>query len=355
MKTVTRLILLVVLGSFLAVGNGCAKGPGTTISGGSPAAPPSPPAELPVSLRIPSGEDLSISVDKVASGAVSPSESVALKSDAAASGEFSDNVNGIGDSVKFIEDDLTGLLDPYSQLVIPVGTNIHTFQGLSVVQDVGDVVFVHMKIDFADFGGNGCSGNTARLPICMRIWADGKRAMTAVFTAFPTDTNPGAGRLMGLNVSNGVFLFPEGAFLGINYDQHDPSTGKSVELLTREEDPAGFRVHLSLDQEGEEATAIKTIGASLTGGKIGTDSVQAIMRYKEDGNLLSGNIHFVPLGGPTAPEMIDQCVDLLTGNGVETSQCILLGIDIDETPFLSFPDETDVFLPEDFPESPTFL
>ncbi len=273
--------------------------------------------------------------------------------------------------MKFIEDALSGLLNPYSQLVIPVGTNIHTFRGISVVQDVGDIVFDEMDVDFADFDFDGdgrkesCSGNTTIAtdadgtvhPICMRVWANGKPAMAAVFTEYPTKTNPGAGRMMGINLSNGVFLFPEGAFLGINYDEHDPSTSKSMEILTREEDPAGFRIHMALDQQGPEATSIKTFKASLTGGKIGTDKVQGVVRFKEDDHFLSGSLQFDPARSGE-PNVSDQCVDLLTGdapdpsNPSDNSQCVNLGIDVGAIPFLDFPDEREVFLPADFPSSP---
>jgi hypothetical protein len=366
-----RMMMLLVLAASVGLGTavlglnfGCGTvGPGTTLSGGTPAVPPTPPAEIPASLTIPSGSSLSINIDRIASGAPPALEGAALKAVVTSNGEFKNIVEGIGDEGKFVEDDLNSLLDPYTQLIIPVGTNIKTFKPeLSVVGQKGSVIdFAEISIDFADFDidndgfTEGCSGNTEQLPICMRIWADGKKQMAAVFTAYPTKENPGAGRLVGLNITDTTFLFPENGFLEITYDHHDPASGVMTDLATREADPAGFRVHFFSSQEGGDATAVKSLGVSFTGGKLGTDSVQALMKFREDVNLLSGNLHFEPPGG-SDPDMVDQCVDILTGNGLDSSLCVSAFIDVADVPFLDFPDETTLFLPneENFPNSPTF-
>lgn len=339
---------------------GCsASGPNTGVAGGNPLTPPGPPAEVPTALRIP--KDFGLNLEKVQGAEASASAALTLKYAVPPDGEFSDDVIGSTDFVQFFIDALKGLMDPYNQLVIPVGTNIHTFQGVSVVQGSGEANFVQIKVDFApfDFDDDGvkeaCSGHTAALPICMRIYADGVKQFAAVFTDFPTETNPGAGRLMGLNITNSVFLFPKDSFLGINYDLHDPSSGKSVEYLVREnpEHPSGeeLEFHLSFDQVGEESVSLKTINFNLA-GEIGAQ--QGVFRWKEDDEFWSGRIHTTAPDESGLTDLDNQCVNLNSGDGLERSQCIGAGVDVGEIPFVSLPDETTLFLPEDFPESPPF-
>ncbi|HSA59253.1 MAG TPA: hypothetical protein VLJ37_06165 [bacterium] len=359
LKLASAVVIPLVFGSCFS-----ASGPSTGVAGGNPAAPPGPPAEVPASLRIP--KDLGIDLGKVQAAEPSTSESVALKmplkNAIPPDGEFADDVDGTSDFVQLQIDALSGLLDPYNQLIIPVGTNIHTFQGVSVVQGEGQAEFVEIKIDFSDFdfdgvsGPEGCPGHTAGLPLCMRIYADGKRQIAAVFTQFPTETNPGAGRLMGLNITNAVFLFPKDSFLGINYDLHDESVGKSTEFLVREnpDDLSGkdLRFHMALDQVGEEANSLKTVNFNLVGEE-GRFAPQAVARWKEDGDLWSGRSH-TNAPGSELSELDNQCVNLLTGDGVNRSECVDAGVDVGDVPFAALPDETTLFLPKDFPETPPF-
>jgi hypothetical protein len=359
-----RPLLVTIFALFLAGIGGCfsATAPDSGVAGGDPAAPPGPPAEIPTSLRIP--KDLGLDLEKVQAALVVASEGgTGPKSAVAPDGEFSDEVAGLTDTVQFFTEALSGLLDPYNQLLIPVGTNIKTFQGVSVVQGEGELEFVEFKADFSDFDFDGdgkkegCSGHTAGLPICMRFYADGEKQIAAVFTEFPTETNPGAGRLMGLNVTHGVFLFPKGDFLGITYDVHDPSEGRSIDLQLRE-NPANLeggdrdlKFHLALDQQGEESTALKTVNVNFTMNDGGPRVVQVVARWREDQDLWSGTIRREePESGLT--ELTNQCVNLLTGDGAGRIECIDLGVDVGTLAFPPLPDETTLFLPEDFPEFP---
>lgn len=341
-------------------GHGCsATGPGTTISGGNPAAPPGPPAEIPTALQIP--KDLSLNFEKVQAEAPAASESPAAltsKSAVAPEGEFSDEVEGTTETAQFFADALSGLLDPYNQFLIPVGTNITTFQGVSVVQVSGKVELVEIKIDFADFDFDrdgkteGCSGHTARLPICMAIYADGVPQIAGVFTAFPTQINPGAGRLMGLNLTHAVFLFPKGDFIGINYNFSNPAEGKTVEFLVRgnPDNPLsekGLRFRMSMDQQGPEETSLKTVNIHFEMDDGEAQTLQAVARWREDQDLWSGTFNREP-DDPDLSDLTEQCVNLLTGDGVAQSECVDLGIDVGGIPFVEVPDETTLFMPDVF-------
>jgi len=361
-------LLLTLCTVWLGGMGGCfsATSPDSGVAGGDPAAPPGPPAEIPTSLRIP--KDLGLDLEKVQAALVVASDAgdTGPKSAVVPDGEFSEEVAGSTGTVQFFTEALSGLLDPYNQLLIPVGTNIHTFQGVSVVQGAGRLEFVEFKIDFSDFDFDNdgakekCSGHTAALPVCMRIYADGERQIAGVFTAFPTETNPGAGRLMGLNVTHAVFPFPKGDFLGLNYDAHDPSAGKSVEFLVRgnPDNPGGggkgIKFHLALDQVGEEATSLKTVNINFELEDGGTSVVQCVARWKEDRDFWSGTLHRDPPDPDAGDDITNQCVNLLTADGVETSECAAIGIDVTGLDFIPLPDETTLFLPEDFPESPSF-
>jgi hypothetical protein len=165
---------------------------------------------------------------------------------------------------------------------------------------------------------------------------------------------------MGLNVTHGVFLFPKGDFLGITYDVHDPSEGRSIDLQLRE-NPANLeggdrdlKFHLALDQQGEESTALKTVNVNFTMNDGGPRVVQVVARWREDQDLWSGTINRVPPEPDAGDNITNQCVDLLTADGVERPECVDLGIDVGGLEFAPLPDETTLFLPADFPESPSF-
>ncbi len=341
-------MLLAVSAVFLAGGFGCGTGT-TSIAGGIPAAPPAPPAELPSALKIP--EDLGINVDKVSA---TPSSQAAF---VASGGAFSNVVAKVPALVTDINDSLKKLLDPYHQLTIPVGTNIHNFQGLSVVTEGVTTIFIKLKIDFSPFDTSefgvqeNCKGNTAELPLCVRIWADGQRALAGFCTAFPSDQNPGACQFMGRNITE-TELFRKDQMVRITYDHHDAAIGKSTELLALLPVGGGFSNTMNLTQDGVDATALKTI-VITTEDTINNLFTEGTTRWKEDVDLWSGSLHHTP---PDAelPTLTNQCVDLLTGDGADRDKCLNAGIDVGNIPFAPLPGDTDVFFPKDFPTTPTF-
>jgi len=323
-------------------------------SGISPAAPPAPPAELPSALTIPSS--VTINVDEIRSSSGS-----ALTALVAPGGTFSEDITFGGDQAtqenQFVDD----LLAPLHAFTIPVTPATNHFEGDT---DVGGATF-HVKIDFSDFNFDGktasCSGNTAALPICFRVWANDNKRLAGVFTAFPTDSNEGAGLFIGTKLDSKDAEGVESGLTRVFYDRTDPSNpvteiSLGVGLSSGPSDPPDFliKAHALTTQTGPEGHTVKAVFVSasvdLGGGSASTG--QYVGRFKEAADFWSGT---VDLKNPSTPRTFsDQCAQISSGFGVLRSDCLNLGIDIDGLPFIDFMNPTDVLLPADFPNTPTF-
>lgn len=167
--------------------------PGPIIGGTNPAAPPAPPAELPAALQI-SDPTIDVTTTLPASAAL-----------VAAGGTYSETMTAISLIADFTQDSLRTLLSPLFPVSIPVGSDVHNLTAVLTPNIVA-------KFSFADFGSNGCSGNTRDLPICVQVWlnanGEGYRPyMEAVFTSYPTAGNPGAASFMrGVRAGGGIAI-----------------------------------------------------------------------------------------------------------------------------------------------------
>lgn len=340
---------------------GCGSGPsGPTIAGGNPAAPPAPPAEVPA-LRFPDSLSEEFDISKVA--AAGTGELPALEIGDDISGEISDT------ATNFIF--LAGLVDeilaPLHQLFIPRSPEITEFEDLIVLGEN----LVNVKIDFSpyDEDGNGlldenCSGNTAALPICYRIWFNGKRALSGIFlNSIPTDDNSGDGRFRGLPTVKLLGVIPFVA--SVDYDVRDPNDkraeyfvgvkpdvqgGEPFQEIPTKLSDLGTTLHLTVAQSGPEESALKSISGSIEriGGGGGKES--HIGRWREDDDFWSGSrdLSGIDLDFKAA------CAKISTGLVVDSLECVDRGIDVTDVDFLDFLTIADIAFPADFPTTPEF-
>lgn len=326
------------------------------LSSCSPATPPVPPAELPA-LIFP--RTVRIDTSKIQSQESSASEGAAL---VGAGGTFSDIIASGADLADAANEVVEVVLDEFRSLSIELSTTTTTFTG--VVSD--ETGTFDVKIDFADYdldgdgGDEGCSGHTAALPVCFRVWLDGDRFMAGLFTQYPTETNPGAGEFrVGLN--SALTAAGEDLLFSAVYNHFDPED-KATELFTagtQTADPtsdAFLAAHIELTQEGEDATARKTVNVNADVGPnaFQTDHLEYVGRYLENRDFWSGSAIATTAAGGSGT-FTDVCAVISTGNAAsDPDSCEDLDIDVGGIAFTDAVAFSDVQLPDDFPAAPTF-
>jgi hypothetical protein len=353
-----NLVRLKILLAFLLVA-GCFSSPGPTgssttpeggptIGGGSPVAPPAPPAEVPAALTLP--KTVSIGVDKTRSGA--PSAPPALIGPNC-NGAYCSTIAATSNIVQFTNTEGDKVLDPLQGLLIPTGTDVHETQ--QVVYIGANPVLVRMN--FENFGGEGCSGNTAVLPICLRMWFDEgsgfRRKMQGAFTAL-TRIDAATGELTA-----GHFRIVDGAnlFSAVTFDRQNPDEKKETDYflgitgVDSEGNPTvlGFGIHAFARQSGPDATALKTVNAVESDESSGVED-QGIGQWLENDDYWSGS--FVSNDPENPQDFHDVCAQISTGNPVDNGLCVDRGIDTAGIDFVPFATLEDVVFTADFPPAP---
>lgn len=340
-----KLVLLLV---FVASGGAC--------SSPNPAAPPGPPAEIPTTLRFP---DPTIDVSRIASSA----PALSLGALVGAGGEFSRAIAFGADGVGFLNAFLDVFLSVLRSDEIPVGVDVTVFE---TVATVGGASFA-VQYDFSDFdldgdgATEGCPGHTASLPICFRIWIQRESVasplrIAGVFTAFPTDETPGAGRFQLETLST------EGENpAAILYDHRDPSN-LSTEFFFRRfvDDSPELGVladtHAVVTQEGPPGSETKTIRSADTFDFGSEGFIRYVGRFREGLDFWSGSLSASDRGAPGFPEpefpedFTAVCAVIPTGEESPTRlNCLDLGIDVEGVGFVDFAGDSDVAFPADVP------
>jgi hypothetical protein len=322
----------------------------------SPAAPPAPPAELPSALRLP---DPRINTDEIAS-----TVSAALSALVGPGGEFSDEI-AFGPN-RTQQDNFTfgTLMAPLLETDIPVGETITTFVTTTdFFAGPETTIPLEVKMDFSDFDydGNGvvegCSGHTAALPICVRLWVGGERFMQGVFDQFPTSETPGAGRFR-IILPDVLTAFVTGTGFVFNYD-HSDETHLTTETLNLAQDFVPTLRRSVVTQEGVEGSAKKTVNFGdtfeLTPGT--PTSIQYIGSFLQDEDFWSGSFEatddIIAGFAPNLTNVSNACAQISTGIGISQGTCVDLGIDTTGIDFIDFSQESD-FEFSDFPTTPTF-
>lgn len=333
------------------------------LGGGNPAGPPTPLAELP-SLQFP--ENISDEFD-VSSPAGSGTSGASLSASGFAKFALmpGDNIAAdIRDSA-FIFRDFSSLVDeilaPLNQLEIPRSVDVTNFEDLIVLQED----LVNVKIDFSNYGGESCSGNTAELPVCYRIWFNDKRVLAGVFLkAFPTDDNQGAGRFTGISPSRYLTLIP--FVTSVDYDVVDPLAKQAeyyvafprlseenpeIDDIPMDKSELLVSAHIFIQQTGPIQSALRIIFSSLESFMEETQTFKNISQWLEDDNFWSGSQETSDTGDE---DFLGACALLSTGLVVETQNCIDRNIDVTGLEFIDFLEISDLAFPPDFPPSPTF-
>ncbi len=332
----------------------------------SPGAPPAPPSEVPPAfLTIPNPV---IPVPEISSGGGSTAALVGKK------GEFSDEISVAPDIIQEIGEIFGNVIGPLQQFQIPVDPSIKHFQGVISAASQNVSQSLTIKMDFADypFDGKdpGCSGNTATLPVCLRLWVNGERFIAAVFTEFPTQDKPGAGRLRARKAE--VLGGGEAGFLAaFNYDHHDP-LNRTTEFFAGvpggengTNDPNNIVAlrRALVTEVGVEGQAEKTVTFSdvFHNSALPNDlHLQYLGDYLQNEDFWSGSLQedqiVQDLLGLTP--VTDQCARISQGDGVDRGTCVDLGIDVQvkQLTFADFPTISDMELPplSAFPATPTF-
>jgi len=382
-------IFLLILQAALLLQLGCA---GTTGEGGNFAVPPAPVAELPSVLQIP--KDLSINVDKTRSDAgptmlamlADPYLEEAFAKFLAAgacgngfleAGEQCDDANNLsGDGcsaaceiedfsehlafsanlVFFANTRLAALLGPLSTILIPVDPALTRMESVIFI---GTKPYI-ARLNFGDFdldgigGPESCSGHTAALPICVRVWVDDgvveRRLFAARFDEFPLPTNPGAGSLRGEDLTFGAV--GSNVRIAANYDHLDPENkftdsffGGLIE--TPSLPPEVFLpIRAFVSQLGPDPTALKTSNGSAQ-DPLATSYAKGFGRWLENDDYWLGS--FESNDPPT--QFTNQCVRISTGEGVDFDAfCGPLGLDLTGLAFLPFTTAADLIF-FDFPSA----
>ncbi len=335
----------------------------TPIGGGNPAGPPAGLAEIP-SLQFPEGLSNEFNVETPASSGSDVAQLKAmLKAMVMPGDNISDEISRSAENYQNYSQLVDQILEPLHQMLIPRRVDLIHFEDLIIIGDE----LVNVKIDFTPYEGETCSGNTAELPVCYRIWFNDKRALIGVFLkAFPTPENPGAGRFRGISPTKYLGLVPFAA--NVSYDVVDPSN-KEAEYYVgipkgpdNPEDPFPFEdvpkdksellltAHLLINQMGLDFSALKIIFGSIE-NFIFNFEVQDIGRWREDDNFWSGSVETTE---PNEPDFQAACALLSSGIVVDQQECIDRSIDVEGLNFIPFVEISDLAFPPDFPPSPTF-
>lgn len=335
------------------------------ISCNSPASPPAPPLEtpLPIALKFVPYEDIRIDLSTISAPVVSGNIVKAI----GAGGEFS-GILGVEEFfLTEFENVLTGALSLLNLLEIPISEDTTTFE--TTIEE-GPGTLNELKLDFADFdldglnGAEGCSGHTAELPVCVRMWLDGERLVAWVFDTYPlpasggNPANPGKSRFR--------LLFPVFTIIyqfAIDLDHRDPlNVSNEFFSKTVTIDANSWHIsqkHMDIYQQGEQVTALKGLNLDwrfdefdLTDTLISESSLQYLGQFREGSDFWSGSIlGFHSIDGTFGET--DLCAQISTGNRADSSECDAVGITATGIPFVTPLVDADVEF-YDFPETPTF-
>lgn len=329
----------------------------------STATPPTAPAELPSITSFPFPSSIGIDVDEITTS--ESSEPVDIPSPIAktesrrrtvgSGGEYSDEIVIGSNMAEEVAEELNGILEIFEEVDVPVGTDETNFE-TTVTDDEDETHAVKMDFAVFDFGGDGtdesCSGHTAALPICFRVWLDNERFMAGLFDTYPSDDNPGAGQMRVVDLLDSGTDFEEnssegGSAIAAVYDLDDAeNTSTDLQSIIPSADSTEYR-QISLTEVGPEGSAKKTL--NVTSRLLGT--VSYLGQWIEDNDYWTGHILIDENG--VSDEAIP-CAQISTGNGADKALCEALGLSIDGISFNELPTATDVSLPDDFPDAPTF-
>ena len=280
------------------------------------------------------------------------------------------------------------LLEGISKLEFPISETMTAYHEIfdfgEAPAGAGGAYFLigvrDVKVSFADFdfyaNGTkyGCSGHTAALPICVRMWIDDERYLAWVFDSYPyfddlnteeIDDGPGQGKfkifyfnVMELFIGADLYARTDYDFEVEEYKRGD----LSIRIYKPEDPDYGIDIYdvrwrTRTIESGPAATALKQIAiyqAEVL--KLGPDSGVAnyMAQYREGYDLWSGSVLCVPESS-LLPNIDDQCAYITSAEEAPEGECADVGgidIRVGGIPFLDPLDLADVSIPSDFPLEP---
>ena len=370
--------LLLTAGVFIIAG--CAAPTSTLPSTDSPAGAPSPPTEtpLPIVLKFVEPEDIRMDVT-----AISAAPTLSISKYVDPDGDFAAYIlEGSRATNSFYDCFLNPLLGGISKLEIPVSETTTTYQELfdfgAADPKVCAEVFLYgvrdVKISFADYDFNnngttyGCSGHTAALPVCARMWIDDEQYLAWVFDTYnyPDDpattedeTSVGRGKFKLFYFNVQELMIGADLYERVDYDFEDPAFKRAdtfVRILkVSDTENYDLRARVRTTETGlalkQIAEYYESIGADADDGL-----VNYIAQYREGYNLWSGTFESRnPVDGFSKGNIYDQCAYITTAYAAPYTSCQNVdGVDITVggIPFLDPFDPAYVAIPGDFPLNP---
>lgn len=366
---------------------------------------PAPPVEMPspIVLKLVEFDELQIDLGKLTGGALTSLAPLKLNNP----GQTYTDIGFNADRIKFYEEEiLIPITEGIGAIDIPVGKNIHSFEGEVTFTQLSELILDtffgthNVKLDFSDydFDGNGetehCTGNTAELPVCVRFWLDDQRFIAWVFEEYPVREDNPATDADERTVGKGRFKIQLDNIYGIGWEiavQYGQTLGENESkgydaflkgtindnalVWFAGEDPFKtkiWRTHVRVLRDGPEATALKFVDSNdlmealfnnttpMTAADKRTD------RYVEGFDFWAGSFYrdlIDEYGVKTGEGEQDMCANISTQITIEPSMCedvggrsIRIGVDPlfpeDGHPFISTPTEADTLMPADFPAAP---
>jgi len=372
-------------------------------SGGTPAAPPGPVAEVPVPIVLKFVEPalLKIGVSSFSGFAVNMSTNKAV-------GDFypAEILYGF-ELATLIDQNYTSLaLTNIGEIEVPFEVTVTSYHdtvdfpvAFSFLSGPKDI-----KIDFSDFDFDndgvleGCSGNatpyltqaelqandpaTAR-PICARMWVDDQRYVAWVFDQFYVD--PNIANVAAVNVGAGKFkAFLESAStptaIAFSYNHVDPQN-KSTEQFVKGffTEPVGTddneTWHSLFSQDGPDSGAVVSMNMNYVYDRVdfennigGMRSLGKYVLLANDtppfANLLGASFDYEDQLFPfILRDFTDQCIQISDGLSIDPVNCENVDINNDgsgdgfnirvfDAAFIRPLDDTDIAVPNDFPAAP---
>jgi hypothetical protein len=368
--------------SFLFSTCGTATVAPTGPSSQTPVVPPTTPAQVPfpIVLKFPAPHEVTIDFSTRQLGTT---PSINMQKIVGPGGDYSEEISYIYSLLRFFEDTFfLPVLTDLSYISVPISVTQTTFvQTIDFSDNLYPDSFAKLhglheiKIDFGGFdydginGTEGCHGNTAQLPVCVRMWVDGERYLAWVFETYyyPDDSSTpqdehvvgkGKYKLYKSGIDPNEPTSSGSVSVGNTYDQQTLEN-RNLEIFSSIDSyengvlSGNLSHHFLMTQDGPASTAKKGIDLHYS---IET-AINALIEYKgrlvEGEDYWSGSSHVDnPIG--TSYSFTDVCAFIPTGDVADQLFCENLGIRVFNEAFIRDVQASDFTIPITFPAAPTF-
>ncbi len=365
--------------------------------GGNPAGVPAPPVEMPTPIVLKFVDPNALAIDLTTIGTAA-APSIRIEKAVGPGRYFYDILQGPM-TIDRVNGTLTFANSGINEIEMPVSTTTTTFSATIAFSSATGVFAGTHKVDISfsdyDFDNNGategCSGHTAALPVCVRLWLDDQRYIAWIFDEYPFDATdsdaPGGQATIGkgrFKVFYSASLIDDPSMVPANetitqavyYSQTlSPVEEKSTEVFEEALSPDGTyftedvvategKSHVVVAQTGPPVSALKRVDVVTHAllfnpalNTFGSIDDAYVGQYVEGQDYWSGsktNTALFPGGTPFTYTISDVCAQISTADAVAQSYCEALGIRVLDEPFIRAFLAADVAIPTNFPATPTF-